>query len=542
MDTSRVQFTIMFLLTFSVVLQPRIPLAVQANVLDPDSSYLQFVYDATESPTEEVYDYIIVGGGTAGCPLATTLSANYSVLLLERGGVAFNNPNVLREENINVNLLQADDIDSPAQAFTSEDGILNARGRVLGGSSMINFGFYSRADEEFYNESGIEWNMSIVKNAYEWVEEAIVTKTDQINYWQTSVKSALLQSGIRPDNGLTLDHLQGTKISGSTFDQSGRRHGAVELLNKADKNNLRVVVHATVERVIFASNTSLGLSAIGVVYRDTKGNSHVAQIREKGEIILSAGALGSPQLLLISGVGPKSYLLSLNIPIVYDQPYIGQFMSDNPRNQINIAPPFPLNAIGSRVVGITKSFYIEAGMVVKSAPLNLTVLRILEKVSRPLSTGSLRLASPTNASLTPIVRFNYFNDTIDLYQCANGMRAIGKMLRTPVMEQYKSMDQQGRRHFNFVGQALPQNQFDNEAMGEFCHKTLSTIYHFHGGCLAQKVVDSHLKVNGINALRVVDGSTFVVSPGTNPQATIMMFGRYIGVKILEERKANQRDA
>ena len=226
-----------------------------------DLSYLQFVYNATESPSEEVYDYIVVGGGTAGtagCPLATTLSANYSVLLLERGGVAFNDPNVLREENSIANLLQADDIDSPAQAFTSEDGILNARGRVLGGGSMINFGFYSRADEDFYNESGIEWNMNIVKNAYKWVEEAIVTKTDQINSWQMSVKRALLQSGIRPDNGLTLDHLQGTKISGSTFDRTGRRHGAVELLNKADKNNLRVVVHATVERVIFASNTSLG--------------------------------------------------------------------------------------------------------------------------------------------------------------------------------------------------------------------------------------------------------------------------------------------
>ncbi|KAM7489753.1 hypothetical protein LguiB_027237 [Lonicera macranthoides] len=62
-------------------------------------------------------------------------------------------------------------------------------------------------------------------------------------------------------------------------------------------------------------------------------------------------------------------------------------------------------------------------------------------------------------------------------------------------------------------------------MGEFCRKTLSTFYHFHGGCLEQKVVDGHLKVIGINALRVVDGSTFVVSPGTNPQATLMMFGR-----------------
>ncbi|KAM7486860.1 hypothetical protein LguiA_002869 [Lonicera macranthoides] len=518
----------------------------------PYSSYLQFVYNATESPSEESYDYIVVGGGTAGCPLAATLSANYSVLLLERGGVAFNDPNVLLEENLIPNLLQADDIDSPAQAFTSEDGILNARGRVLGGSSMINFGFYSRADEDFYNESGIEWNMSIVKSAYEWVEEAIVTKTDRINSWQTSVKRALLQSGIRPDNGLTLDHLQGTKIAGSTFDRTGRRHGAVELLNKAKKRNLRVVVHATVERVVFASNTSLGLSAIGVVYRDTNGNSHVARIREKGEIILSAGTLGSPQLLLMSGVGPISYLSSLNIPIVYDQPFIGQFMTDNPRNLITITPPFPLEDVGFRVVGITKSFYIEAVSGVAPffspvspilfpysyPPLNLTVLTILEKLSRPLSTGSLRLASPTNASRTPIVRFNYFNDTRDLSQCANAMRAIGKMLRTPVMEQYKSMDQHGQRYFKIVGQALPQNQFDDEAMGEFCRKTLTTIYHYHGGCLAQKVVDSHLKVTGINALRVVDGSTFVVSPGTNPQATIMMFGRHIGVKILEERKAN----
>ncbi|KAM7486844.1 hypothetical protein LguiA_002853 [Lonicera macranthoides] len=517
-----------------------------------DSSYLQSVYNATESPSEEVYDYIVVGGGTAGCPLATTLSANYSVLLLERGGVAFNNPNVLLEENLIANLLQVDDIDSPAQAFTSEDGVLNARGRVLGGGSMINFGVYSRADEDFYNESGIDWNMSIVKSAYEWVEEAIVTETDQINSWQTSVKRALLQSGIRPDNGFTLDHLQGTKIFGSTFDRTGRRHGAVELLNKAKKKNLRVVVHATVERVVFASNTSLGLSAIGVIYRDTNGNSHVARIREKGEIILSAGTLGSPQLLLMSGVGPRSYLSSLNIPIVYEQPFIGQFMTDNPRSLISITPPFPLDDIGSRVAGITKSFYIEAvsGMVPFSSPvspilfpdpyppLNLTVLSIYEKLSRPLSTGFLRLASPTNASLTPIVHFNYYNDTRDLSQCANAMRAIGKMLRTQIMQQYKSMDQHGQRYFKFVGQALPQNQFDDEAMGEFCRKTLSTFYHYHGGCLAQKVVNSHLKVTGINALRVVDGSTFVVSPGTNPQATLMMFGRHIGVKILEERNAN----
>ncbi|KAM7489764.1 hypothetical protein LguiB_027248 [Lonicera macranthoides] len=234
---------------------------------------------------------------------------------------------------------------------------------------------------------------------------------------------------------------------------------------------MTVVVQATAERVIFASNTSIGLSAIGVIYRDTNENTLVARIGEKGEIILSAGTLGSPQLLLMSGVGPRSYLSSLNIPIVYNQPFIGQFITDNPRSLITITPPFPLDDIGFSVVSITKSFYIE-----------------------------IISALPTNPSLTPIVLYNYFNDTRDLSQCANAMCVIGKMLRTPVMEQHKSMDQHGQRYFKFVGQALPQNQFDDEAMGEFCRKTLSTIYHYHGGCLAEKVVDSHLKVIGINTL------------------------------------------
>lgn len=70
--------------------------------------------------------------------------------------------------------------------------------------------------------------------------------------------NALLQSGVDPANGFTVDHVEGTKISGSTFDDSGRRHGSVELLNKAKPGNLKVVVHATVDRVIFSTSKSLG--------------------------------------------------------------------------------------------------------------------------------------------------------------------------------------------------------------------------------------------------------------------------------------------
>lgn len=220
-----------------------------------DFSYMKFVYNATHPQLEATYDYIVVGGGTAGCPLAATLSLNYSVLLLERGSVPTAYPSVLREDGFLNNLMQEDDGKTPAQRFMSEDGVPNVRGRVLGGSSMINAGFYTRADREFFLKSGIEWDMDSVNKAYQWVEDSIVFRPN-LTQWQSAVKEALLEAGVGPDNGLNVDHIKGTKIGGSTFDNHGRRHGAVELLNRGEPKNLRVAVHATVEKIIFSSNTS----------------------------------------------------------------------------------------------------------------------------------------------------------------------------------------------------------------------------------------------------------------------------------------------
>ena len=84
-------------------------------------------------------------------------------------------------------------------------------------------------------------------------------------------------------------------------------------------------------------------------------------LHEKGEIILSAGAIGSPQLLLLSGVGPTSYLSSLNISVVHNLSFVGQLLADNPRNQIGIIPPFPMEDAGLGIAAITKhGYYIEA--------------------------------------------------------------------------------------------------------------------------------------------------------------------------------------
>ncbi|KAL6495983.1 hypothetical protein OROGR_030546 [Orobanche gracilis] len=505
-------------------------------------AYLGFLSDATEFPSEDYYDYIIVGGGTAGCPLAATLSENFRVLVLERGGISFADPNLMNPNGFLTTLMEVDDYESPAQAFTSEDGVPNARGRVLGGSSAINAGFYSRADQDFYKRSGINWDLRMVNQSYEWVEKAIVFRPDLKN-WQSAVRDALLEAGIDPYHGFSLDHVVGTKIGGSTFDSSNTRHSAADLLNYANPLNIKVVVHASVERVLLASaspdNSDKSVSAIGVVFRDRTGRYHHAMVQDKGEVLLCAGALGSPQLLLLSGIGPRPYLASWGIPVSRHSPYVGQFLYDNPRNGISILPSVPLDHSLIQVVGITNSgFYLEAASNIipfafpaqpvfirpRGSSAYLTVATLMEKIAGPLSAGSLRLAS-TDVRVNPIVRFNYFSNPIDLELCVNGTRKIADVLRSRAMDDFRFHQWFGARGFRYVGPALPRDESDDEEMREFCRRTVSTIWHYHGGCLVGKVVDQNLRVTGVDSLRVVDGSTFTVSPGTNPQATLLMLGR-----------------
>ncbi|KAH7564920.1 hypothetical protein ACOSP7_021171 [Xanthoceras sorbifolium] len=516
-----------------------------------DPSYLKFVYNATEFPSEDYYDYIIVGGGTAGCPLAATLSQSYRVLLLERGGVAYGNPNLMSQDGFLTTLTEVDTFNSPAQAFTSEDGVPNARGRILGGSSTINAGFYSRADNDFYSKSGMDWDLRLVNQSYAWVEKAVVFRPELKN-WQSAVRDGLLEAGVDPYNGFNLDHVVGTKIGGSTFDSSGRRHSAADLLSYAKPVNIKVAVYASVERVLLASTTAYSgskQSAIGVVYRDQRGGYHHAMVRENGEVMLCAGAIGSPQLLLLSGIGPRPYLSSWGIPVAYHHPYVGQYLYDNPRNGISIVPPIPLEHSLIQVVGITEvGAYVEAASNVisfaspprsvfirtPSAPLYLTVATLMEKIVGPLSSGSLRLAS-TDVRINPIVRFNYFSNPVDIERCINGTRKIGDILRSRSLDDFKFREWFGARNFRFVGPALPVDQSDHAQMADFCRRTVSTIWHYHGGCVVGKVVDRDHRVIGIDSLRIVDGSTFSISPGTNPQATLMMLGRYVGLKIIRER-------
>ncbi|XP_051114566.1 protein HOTHEAD-like isoform X1 [Andrographis paniculata] len=527
-----------------------------------DPNYSSFMFDATSAPPRSHYDYIIVGGGTAGCPLAATLSEKASVLLLERGGSPYGNANITDLAAFGKALADLSP-SSPAQQFVSEDGVISARARVLGGGSCLNAGFYSRAPPHYVGAAG--WDGGLVNESYRWVERMVAFQPP-MKEWQSAVKDGLLEVGVHPFNGFTYDHLQGTKVGGTIFDGDMRRHTAADLLKYANQKKLKVLLHASVQKILFRRKGKKKPLAYGVVFTDALGKRHKAYLKHgpKTEIIISAGALGSPTLLMLSGIGPMGQLKAQNITVVLDQPFVGQGMSDNPMNAVFVPSPSPVEVSLIQVVGVTRyGSFIEAASgelfsaglpvgdfskfsteaskhILESAePAALSGGFILEKTLGPVSTGELRLKSK-DPSENPSVTFNYFEDPEDLRRCVEGMEVIEKVIESKAFStfryDYLPVPVLLQITANAPVNLRPKHENVSTSLEQFCKDTVMTIWHYHGGCQIEKVVDSQYRVIGVDALRVIDGSTFKHSPGTNPQATVMMLGRYMGVKILQERR------
>ncbi|KAF3340178.1 protein HOTHEAD-like protein [Carex littledalei] len=527
--------------------------------------------NALDSPQVSFYDYIIVGGGTAGCPLAATLSTTArSVLLLERGGSPYKNHNISNLVGF-AHTLADNSPDSAAQQFISEDGVPNARARVLGGGSCLNAGFYTRAGTDYALHAG--WDQALVNESYRWVEETVAFEP-VVEQWQSALRDGLVEVGVGPYNGFNLDHIYGTKIGGSIFDNHGNRHTAADLLRHANPAHLTVLLHARVVKLLFRIRGRPRPLAHGVLYRDSAGKLHKAYINKgsKKEIILSAGAIGSPQILMLSGVGPRRHLESMDIPVVLDQPMVGQGLSDNPMNALYVPSPIPVEVSLIQVVGITRfGTYIEgasgsnfAGGPVSSAdnklqrklgmffpkvnqqqatPVGIASAGearnglaesgfrggfILEKIMGPLSKGFLKLKN-TNPDDNPSIRFNYFKEEKDLRRCVAGLKTIEQVIQSKSFSKftfpYLSIESLLNMTISFPVNKIPRHDNDSKSLEQYCRDTVMTIWHYHGGCQVGLVIDRDYRVKGVDALRVVDGSTFIDSPGTNPQATVMMLGR-----------------
>ncbi|MCD7452094.1 hypothetical protein HAX54_015010 [Datura stramonium] len=511
------------------------------------------------------------------------LKKNYSVLLLERGGPPYGNPNITYLAAFGSALSDLSP-SSPSQRFISEDGVINARARVLGGGSCLNAGFYSRAATEYVSTVG--WDGGLVNESYVWVENKVAFQPP-IREWQSAVRDGLVESGVLPYNGFTYDHINGTKIGGTIFDTAGHRHTAADLLEYANPSGITVLLHASVHRILFKTREVSRPIARGVIFRDALGKKHKAYLRrgEKNEVIVSAGALGSPQMLMLSGVGPSEHLKAHNITVVLDQPNVGQQMMDNPMNAIFVPSPVPVEVSLIQVVGITHfGSYVEAasgenfagyssdrdyGMfspkigqlstvppkqrtpeALEKAINSMSALDdaafrggfILEKIMGPISTGHLELRT-RNPNDNPSVTFNYFKQPEDLQRCVNGLKVIENIIESKSFSRFRYDSLSLPALLNLTASApvnlLPKHANLSLSLEQFCKDTVMTIWHYHGGCQVGNVVDQDYKVIGVDNLRVIDGSTFNYSPGTNPQATVMMLGRYMGVRILNERLAKE---
>ncbi|KAF6171846.1 hypothetical protein GIB67_007367 [Kingdonia uniflora] len=491
---------------------------------------LPYMTSNVEEVSGKFFYYIVVGGGACGCPLAATLSEQFSVLLVERGGSPYGNPLVSEGANYGLSLIETNEFTSIAQSFVSEEGVMNHRGRVLGGSTAINSGFYSRASEDFVERVG--WDKRLVREAYEWVESKVVFRPSELSPWQSIVKDSLVEGANLSFNGFSWEHLVGTKVGGSIFDGQGRRHTAADLLGAGNSKKLAILLNATVKNVIFHANGDGIPRAVGIRFMESNNNGDETyeaffsdqqkDSKSWGDVILSADALSSPQILMLSGIGPLEHLECYNIPVLINAKAVGEGIKDNPAFSLLVDSPETGRTDLPQVVGITHDFQVIIQSVIRYISSNETRSRVGAKLTYPISKGKLELKN-TDLRQNPSVRFSYLVEEKDLEQCVEMGRLLEKVatsIKSFLANPHNEMGKQSST---------------KEELRKFCQTNVKTFYHYHGGCGAGSVVDENYKVYGVNGLRVLDGSTLPDSPGTNPMATLLMLGRYQGIKILEER-------
>ncbi|HSR93472.1 MAG TPA: GMC family oxidoreductase N-terminal domain-containing protein [Solirubrobacterales bacterium] len=496
------------------------------------------------------YDYVIVGAGSAGCVLAARLSEDpdVSVLLLEAGP-----PDTNQNIHVPLGYLQLAGTEVDWGYFTAPEPRCNGRriplprGRVLGGSSSVNAMVYIRGNRRDYDEWGVPgwtWNDLFPyflrsedneRGASQWhgVGGPLpVSDQRSGNRISPAFVEAAVEAGL-PRN----EDFNGVEQDGAGMYQVTQRGGmrasaAVAYLHPAiERPNLTVLPYMHVNRVLFEGKRAVGVEASRL--------GEAQELRAERETILCGGSFNSPQLLMLSGVGPAEHLAMREIETLLDQPAVGANLSDHacayevfttPEEEslLLALEPAALEEFTATQTGPFASNLAESGgfaRVEEGAPapdvqFHVAPIQIVDEgmgdpqahgvwvsacLLTPRSRGSVRLASK-DPTAKPIVRNDFYAEEDDLERMVAALRLTGEICAQPAFEPYAAEP--------FT---VPDGNGD-DALRAHLARTTFPIYHPVGTCAIGSVVDAELRVEGLEALRVVDASVMPVVPRGNTNA------------------------